>query len=249
MLCAGRLRTRTACITFDDGYLDNFTTALPILRRHAVPASFFIATGYLNGGRMWNDTVAEAVRQTSKRELELRSLGLVKLPTSTAPEKTETACRIIDAIKHRKPTEREAAAAVIAEKCGISDLPNDLMMSEDHVRQLYDSGMEIGAHTVTHPILALCDDETARREIADSKRHLEAIVGDRIKLFAYPNGKRGIDYSERHVAMVRDLGFYGAVSTDPGASRTGDEKLELRRFTPWDRGRTRFALRLARNLV
>jgi len=58
----GTLPAHAACVTFDDGYRDNVDVALPILRRHGVPATFFIATGYLNGGRMWNDTVIESIR-------------------------------------------------------------------------------------------------------------------------------------------------------------------------------------------
>ena len=60
----GTLPTRAACITFDDGYADNYQVALPILRRHGLTATFFVATGFLDGGRMWNDTVIESVRLT-----------------------------------------------------------------------------------------------------------------------------------------------------------------------------------------
>src|SRR4051812_1100444 len=57
----GTLPVRTACVTFDDGYADNVSIALPILLRHGVPATFFLATAFINGGRMWNDTVIETV--------------------------------------------------------------------------------------------------------------------------------------------------------------------------------------------
>src|SRR5690242_15121760 len=54
-LRSGTLPMRSACVTFDDGYADNATIALPILRRRGVPATFFLATGFIDGGRMWND--------------------------------------------------------------------------------------------------------------------------------------------------------------------------------------------------
>ena len=58
----GTLPARAAAITFDDGYADNATNALPILQRHKMAATFFIATSFMDGGRMWNDSIIEAVR-------------------------------------------------------------------------------------------------------------------------------------------------------------------------------------------
>ena len=60
---AGSTAARSVCVTFDDGYADNATEALPILVRNSVPATFFVAPGFLDGGRMWNDTIIETVRR------------------------------------------------------------------------------------------------------------------------------------------------------------------------------------------
>ena len=61
-LAEGRMPPRAACVTFDDGYADNAAIARPVLEELQLPATFFIATGYLDGGRMWNDTVIESLR-------------------------------------------------------------------------------------------------------------------------------------------------------------------------------------------
>ena len=74
-LGTGTLPTRAAVITFDDGYADNATHALPILRNHGMAATFFIATSFLDGGRMWNDSVIEAVRAFRGKVLDLREMG------------------------------------------------------------------------------------------------------------------------------------------------------------------------------
>jgi peptidoglycan/xylan/chitin deacetylase (PgdA/CDA1 family) len=116
------------------------------------------------------------------------------------------------------------------------------------VRQLHRAGMEIGGHTVNHPIVARLQKAAARAEIADGKAALEQIVGDQIRLFAYPNGKPGQDYLAEHVAMVKDLGFEAAVSTAWGAAARGGDLFQLPRFTPWDRGELGFTLRMMRNL-
>ena len=77
-LKARNLPARALAITFDDGYADNRTVALPILKRHGLSATFFIATGYLNGGRMWNDTIIEAIRGSKAKILELDHINGVE---------------------------------------------------------------------------------------------------------------------------------------------------------------------------
>lgn len=242
------LPARAACITFDDGYADNATHALPILQQQETPATFFIATGYLNGGRMWNDTIIEAVRGTSKPELELGDIGAGVLPTASILEKRRTLEHLIGLIKYRDTRERDELATVVAEQSA-APLTDKLMMSDAKVRQLHEAGMTIGAHTVDHPILRLCDAAESRRQISDSRDYLEDLIGEKITLFAYPNGKPGTDYLPEQVRLVQHLGFRAAVSTAPGASRAGDDLFQLRRFTPWDRSRHRFAARLAMNLA
>ena len=83
----------------------------------------------------------------------------------------------------------------------------------------------------------------------NSKSALEALVGEPIRLFAYPNGKPGQDYGAAARNIVASAGFDAAVTTAPGASTVASDLWQLPRFTPWDRGRVGFALRLARNLT
>ena len=246
-LIDGALPSRAACITFDDGYADNVTNALPIIKKHKVPATFFIATGYLNGGRMWNDTIIETVRCNRSGWIDARSLGAGQLPTATIAEKRSTIGELIRLVKYRSVEEREEIAAAMNEQCGV-DLPNHLMMNDAGVRELHESGMGIGAHTVDHPILRLCDEAETIRQITESREYLQALTGDDVRLFAYPNGKPGTDYRPDQARLVESLGFKAAVSTAPGTSRMGDDLFQLRRFTPWDRSRHRFAARLALNL-
>lgn len=246
-LSSQSLPPRAACITFDDGYADNHTHALPVLKRHGAMSTFFIATGYLNGGRMWNDTLIEAVRNSPHPAVDLSAVGLGTLATNTYADKREAISILIKQFKYRDHRERARLAELIGEQCE-APLPDDLMMSDDQVRELHRDGMGIGAHTVDHPILARCDDQEARQQIIDSREYLEALLNDRVTLFAYPNGKPGTDYTADQARMVENLGFTAAVSTALGASRSGDDIFQLRRFTPWDQSRFRFGIRLALNL-
>jgi len=249
-LANGSLPARALAITFDDGYADNHDVALPILRRHGLPATFFIATGYLDGGRMWNDSIIEAIRRTALHAIDLRDLEGLSLGTyaiRTIDEKRAAIDAILPKLKHLPAPVRQALADGIARRAG-AQLPDDLMMSTEQVVGLHRAGMQIGAHTVTHPILALLDAEEARAEIAASKLCLEHLLGAPVRLFAYPNGRPGEDYTPQSVAIARELGLDAAVTTAWGASSSRTDRFEMPRFTPWDRTRMRFGLRLGQNL-
>ena len=245
-LKAGNLPTRAACITFDDGYADNHQLAMPILQRHGMTATFFIATGFLDGGRMWNDTIVESVRACGAPVLDLSSLGLGSHALGSIADRRAAISRLIDGVKYRQVEQRVSITERMAQLARVQ-LPHDLMMTSEEVKALRLAGMQIGAHTASHPILARLTDERARQEIQDSKQFLESLLGERVGLFAYPNGKPGEDYTPQTVEVVRSLGFDAAVSTHWGASRVGDDMFQIRRFTPWDRTRLRFGMRMLAN--
>ncbi|MGQ0655423.1 MAG: polysaccharide deacetylase family protein [Betaproteobacteria bacterium] len=113
---------------------------------------------------------------------------------------------------------------------------------------LHACGMQIGAHTMTHSILAEMPLDAAREEIVRSRARLEAITGAPVRLFAYPNGKPLRDYRREHAALLRELGFDAALSSARGAAKAGDDVFQIPRFTPWDRANWRFGLRLAKNV-
>jgi peptidoglycan/xylan/chitin deacetylase (PgdA/CDA1 family) len=242
----GTLPIRAACVTFDDGYADNVTLALPILRRRGVPATFFLATDFIDGGIMWNDSVIETIRRARGATLDARSIGLGTLDVSTIGLRRQAIGRALATLKYLPLEERQRRIDRLAAETS-SSLPSDLMMTADQVRYLRGSGMEIGAHTVTHPILAQLDRERADFEIRDSKRRLEEITGNPVTLFAYPNGKPSRDYRREHVATVRASGFEAAVSTAWGVAHAASDTYQLPRFTPWDRTPAKFILRLLRN--
>jgi peptidoglycan/xylan/chitin deacetylase (PgdA/CDA1 family) len=87
----------------------------------------------------------------------------------------------------------------------------------------------------------------ARREIEGSKKRLQDLLGERVGLFAYPNGRLGEDYVEEHARLVSDIGFDAAVSTNAGVADAQSDLMQLPRFTPWDRTQLRFGARLLMN--
>lgn len=242
----GNLPARAAAITFDDGYADNHDVALPILQRHGLSATFFIAVGFLDGGRMFNDTVIETVRRCEQPVLDLTPLDLGRHEIGSLERKRQAIPALLNQIKYQPFAQRLETVGALAEIAGVR-LPNDLMMTRQQVQALHKADMGIGAHTVHHPILARLKPEEAEWEIADSRDDLQALLDEPVALFAYPNGKPGVDYRPEHVAMARRLGFQAAVSTAWGVARDESDMFQLPRFTPWGRSRWRFGLGLLRN--
>ncbi len=247
----GDLPARAMVITFDDGYADNHEVALPILQRHGLKATFYVATGFLDGGRMWNDTVIEAVRACQQPALNVAQLGidgLTSLPLDGDAQRQAAIRALLDKLKYRPVDERLQLVGRLVEAVG-APLPGGVMMRSDQVKSLRQAGMTVGAHTVSHPILLKLSADQARREIDQSRQHLEAILGEPVRHFAYPNGVPGRDMSDATAGIVKDMGFDSAVTTAWGAARLGADCFQLPRFTPWDRSRWKFGARLARNLL
>jgi peptidoglycan/xylan/chitin deacetylase (PgdA/CDA1 family) len=242
------LPPRAACITFDDGYADNAELALPLLRRHGLHATFFVASGFLDGGRMWNDCVIEVIRQARSGMLDARRLGYGQFPLHSLADRQHAIGALLEKLKYLPMAQRSVQVRRLAELADCT-LPEKLMMSSAQVRQLHRCGMGIGAHTLRHPILARLPLAVAKREIEEGREKLQQLIGADVTMFAYPNGKPHHDYGAEHVALVRELGFRAAVSTAWGGCRRAHDLYQLPRFTPWDRSPGRFLFRLAANML
>jgi peptidoglycan/xylan/chitin deacetylase (PgdA/CDA1 family) len=243
-LAQDSLPPRALAITFDDGYRNNLETAAPILEARGLTASFFIATGFIDGGCMFNDVVLEALR-LSPGELDLTDIGLGRHEFPDTVARQRALSGILPKLKYFDPSQREAATERLAERAGLARLPR-LMMNEDELRRLAGMGMDIGGHTVNHPILTKVSYAHALTEITECKRRLEEILEQRVTSFAYPNGRPGEDYVADHVSAVRDAAYSIAVTTSSGAARRASDPYQLPRVAPWDRSPIKYSLRLVR---
>jgi peptidoglycan/xylan/chitin deacetylase (PgdA/CDA1 family) len=243
-----RLPPRAVCITFDDGYRSVHDLALPVLREFDLPATVFVSSGYVDSGEnMWNDRIVDAVRAAAGRELDLRASGAGLHPLDGVEARCAAVRQLTARAKYLPPAERMALVEEL--EALARPVSHPLMLSAQMVRTLQASNVEIGAHTVSHPILTSLEDADAMAEIAGSKRALEAILGRPVRYFAYPNGKAGLDFNERHMAMVRDAGFAAAFSTAAGAVTALDDRFALPRSRPWDASTFFYMLRLLRWLA
>jgi peptidoglycan/xylan/chitin deacetylase (PgdA/CDA1 family) len=236
-----RLPRGAVAVTFDDGYTNNLDTALPILQQYGINATCFIATGFSDGHSMWNDIISETVRHTAPEQLNLAAFGNYLPTTAPLNDKARLIPALLMAIKYLPAAQRLAIVQTFAADNAFT--PPALMMQPEQLLRWHNAGMEIGAHTVNHPILATLDDSAAATEITQSKQQLSAL-GIPVKGFAYPNGRYGKDFGNRDIALVQQAGFDFAVSTNSGTNDANHNIFRLNRFTPWDSAMLKFHARL-----
>ena len=242
----GTLPRRACCITFDDGYADNLTVALPILEKYGLTATVFVATGYVNGGCMFNDAVVEIITRTTRSILDFSEFGLECYKIDSAESRRDSILKIVRKTRFSPPEQRDEIVKKMSVISGIDFLPNNLMLTKTQLEELSGRGIEIGGHTVSHPILTTVADSRALSEIALGKQTLENWIGKPVRCFAYPNGLPERDFTPHHASMVRDLGFELAVTTANGIANRQADPFQLPRFIPWSDSMVKFGARMVR---
>ncbi len=212
-----------AALTFDDGYRDNLNHAMPILERHAAPWTLFVTTDYASGaGRLWWVELEEVVRRRTGLELvEARATRL--LPARTPQEKNAAFATAYRALRAGPETLLRDTLARWCEETGVdtSALVRDLCLGWDDLAHLAQRpGVTIGAHTLTHPMLAKHGRAVADREIRDPRAILADRLGREIRHLAYPVGDPG-SAGPREFEIARDAGYATAVTTRPGHLHAG----------------------------
>jgi len=233
------------CVTFDDGYLNNLTVAQPILAKYQIPATVYVATAFTEGEDMWNDRVLDLFSTPDVVSLVLEGKTVT---LGDWNNRITIAEQQLMRLKYMPIAERLAGVKALYDD---NNMPNSTrrMMNAEQVKQLSDSGVEIGGHTVNHPILKVLSSEQQFDEISRCKQQLEDWTGKPVNHFAYPNGSYGKDLTDETVELVKKARYKTAVVTDWGTSCLDDDLFRLKRFTPWDRSPLKFHARLVRSRV
>lgn len=244
----GKLPSRAVALTFDDGYAEWVDVVSPLLRNRSLHATFFVTTEQFSGPTMWHERINAAVKALPAIGAEL-PYGFTSFgDLSKFSNRIRLALEMHARFKYVPLDERiEAIEALEAQATSPLLLPQ--RFGEDGVRNLHNQGFEIGAHTVRHPILNESSNDDARDEIMGSKEQLEAVIGAKVKMFAYPNGRPIKDFMRRHVDMVKACGYSAAVITGGGAASKDTDLFQLPRFMPWGPGPNRMAVQMARNFA
>jgi hypothetical protein len=194
---------------------------------------------------MWNDLVIESVR-LSDTMIDAGVLGLESIDL-TKSNRSDVAYTLISHIQYRPTDERFSIARELFSQ-SVGKSPSRQMMTPDQLKDLVKFDIDVGAHTVKHPILKDLSDSEARHEIESSRDWIANVTGRQPLLFAYPNGKPGRDYDQRDVKLVQELGFQAAVSTEWGCATPHSPLFELPRFKPWEKDEFGFAMRLCKTI-
>jgi len=210
-----KLQDNTLSLTFDDGYEDNLKIALPLLIKHNVPATIFISTGGLEKNRLfWWDRLINAFKQTKKTSLDLKLID-INSSRKLSLNKYKIRKSIIDLQellwKHTIPQINEIVSQ-IEEALEVENNNQSLRLTRDEIKLLHEAGIEIGAHTVSHPNLTLLSENNLVQELKSCKSELESIIDSPVKGFAFPGG-RGNEVIRK---MIAEAGYEYAVSTDKG---------------------------------
>ncbi|KQP50880.1 polysaccharide deacetylase [Methylobacterium sp. Leaf399] len=210
-----------AVLTFDDGYRDTRDHAAPVLARHGAPWTLFVTSDFADGrGRLWWIELERAIARLDRVRLagDDRDATGLDLPARNADEKTAA----FEAVYRRLragPEDRllDRIAALCAE-AGIAagSAAGDLCLSWPELSRLSeDPAVTVGAHTVSHPMLAKHPERRAAFEIGEGRDRIAARLGRPVRHLSYPVGDR-TSAGGREFAIARDLGFATAVTTRPG---------------------------------
>lgn len=232
-------------VTFDDGYQDNYSNALPILERFGLPATIFLTTGSIDsGGPLWFEQLAWALKTTTRQAIDLEIDVPRRLPLTTTAERL-AANDLIFGVLRRLPDSdrRDALPRLLAQLATEYPRERGRMLRWDQIRDMQRRGIDFGAHTVSHPFVSRLTPEQGCYEISECKRRIEEELQLPVEHFAYPNGREE-DFSPWNKDLLRAAGYRAAVSTIWGMNDQETDRMELRRGQPWETNVAQFACKL-----
>lgn len=228
------LDKKYALITFDDGYIDNYEVAYPLLKKYQTPAAFYIATNYLDTPHIpWWDEIAWIIRTTKVEHIQLSNWSQsVSIASGSIIDKIRAVLKVIKQDQSRTMTDKITELAKICQ-CEMPDsLRNTpLFFNWAQAKEMSDNGMHIGSHTMSHNILSHLSAAEQTREINQSKSLIEQQLQKEVTSIAYPVGGRSA-FTELTQKIAQQAGYKLAFSFIPGViySLNTHERFQLRRL-------------------
>ena len=218
--------SRFAMITFDDGYVDNYELAYPVLRTNDATGVFFVATGFIDEPQLaWWDEIAWMIRSSKRDTLRLAENWLDEPLKLDRSDRRQVINQLLRACYRLDGCRTKQFLDGIAEETGSGRAPkeaaNEQWMTWDMIREMSAGGMDFGAHTVTHPILANLTAEEQGMEVCESRLRIEKQLDRPITSLSYPVGKRESFNDETRAALSKH-GFDWAFSYYGGHSSGAD---------------------------
>jgi peptidoglycan/xylan/chitin deacetylase (PgdA/CDA1 family) len=219
-------------ITFDDGYVDNYTLAFPVLRSHGLQAVFFLTTAFVGTGHLpWWDTVAYIVKQSRSNLIRLRYPEPVTFDLEQIGV-VQATMQILRLYKQSSMKDHERFCGELEAACQVSRPQGDIercFMNWEEVREMQQAGMAFGSHTHTHQILTTLGAQQQQTEFGISREILEHELGTRIDVLAYPVGARHA-FSAESILGLKNTGYRAAFSFYGGLNCPGKiQPFDIRR--------------------
>jgi peptidoglycan/xylan/chitin deacetylase (PgdA/CDA1 family) len=243
---------RAVAITFDDGYVDNFTHAYPLLKSFNIPATIFVTSEKVGSPyEFWWDDLERVILVPPHLPARLRISinGHEYEWRLESVEQRKSAHRDLGNLL--KPVDANGRDRILAELTSWADLERSgrsdyrAMTTSELLDVAQSDWIDIGGHTVTHPSLSTLSAEAQRAEIVGGLNRLESILGSHVLTFAYPFGTPQ-DFTDETAKIVGDAGFSAAFTTVPGYIESGDNLFRLRRGPVFDWGAGIFQQQLER---
>lgn len=242
----------TCMITFDDGWLDNYTNAYPILSRHGLPAVIFIAPGYIETCKgFWREEMTHLLCSSyhhggAEWLSLLNKYGVKIFPGMPESEYIVSATSFVNGLDKYDEVGIQSVINEISQ-CLCTTRPeksHDAFMEWRHAREMSGGAISFGSHGANHRILTSLSLAEAKHEIEDSKIRIEAELGKTVSAFSYPNG----DFSGATSRLVENAGYALAFSTRPGHVTHLDDRYAIKRVNIHEDSSESIPLFLARIL-
>lgn len=253
----GSIEEKLAAVTFDDGYADFLSAAVPVLERFEVPATLFVTTGAIDRPEsFWWDSLTRIllgpvtlpvalsiVISGREHTWQLQCSGSPSARHCVRPRDLHDDMHAV--LRTLSPDERRLVVNQLADWAGVRLLDQDKILRACDLESLASNRLiEIGAHTVTHPSLTHLESGSKRTEILGSKLACEAYIGRQIESFSYPFG----EYDEECIALVAEAGLKSACTVESRTVRRRDNTLLLPRVMVGDCDGDRFSEQLSRRI-
>ncbi|MEL6404290.1 MAG: polysaccharide deacetylase family protein [Chloroflexota bacterium] len=206
-------------ITFDDGYLDNYTAAFPVMQKYDVPAVIFLMTSRMEKTHelAWWAACAEIFKRTQHTHATLPIIG--ERTFDTTRRKSAISNEMIRALKFVPEAEKLSHIATLKEQLEVNfTLDKPIFCNWEQVRELVAGNVACQPHTHTHPIMTRISRQQVHHELATSKALIEEHTDQTAYAFAYPNGTRD-DFDETTMEVLRELDYELAFTLEVGPMR------------------------------
>jgi len=234
------LTSNSMVLTFDDGYRNNLTTALPILHRFKAPATFFLCTGNVSKQvPFWFDRLDYAIQSISQETIPHQKFPELKdIDFSNRNTLKKTFISFIRKEKQRYPSNANmrSTMASLTERLeqysgrGLAEIfandPWSGILSWNEIRKATTLGVHFGSHGVDHPLLGLAPLSIINEELVESQKMIEYHTGCPCTQLAYPAGS----FNQDVISLAKTCNYTSAVTIIPGLNQRGDEALALRRI-------------------